>query len=519
MRSHLSRALVFVMSVLASVATSAPNARAAVGDVSEWSLPFGAAPTAIAAGPDGNLWVAERLIDAVVRVAPGGGVAGSVDVPGGPWGVAAGGGGYMWVTERNGMNVARIGGDGSVTEFPIPLDTSTSDRPMAITRGPDGAMWFVEQASNEIGRIARDGTVIEYAIPTPGSKPFGIAAGPDGNLWFTEQATNRIGRIAPDGSFLPEIPLPFEGSSPLAIANGGDGGMWVAGSFGGGLLRIDASTLDVQVKASGLAEPTGVAAGPDDAIWWTERRGQAIGRFDLRDGTWASFADPAQAGPFWIAAGPDGNVWFTGTDGATVGRVEADHAPRDTTSPTITLNVPQDGAAYVVGDAPVADFSCADEEGGSGLATCAGPVPSGGVIDTSVPGVFAFTVTASDQAGNTASVSHAYVVFKEWGGRLELPPTLNRVTAGSAVPIWFSFGPSSAVSVRSFATSPTTTQIDCGTLQSVGSAIPASVSPAGPRGSTGRVMYVWRTKPAWAGTCRTFTLGLAAPTSVYIAFV
>jgi hypothetical protein len=48
----------------------------------------------------------------------------------------------------------------------------------------------------------------------------------------------------------------------------------------------------------------------------------------------------------------------------------------------------------------LADYGCTDEEGGSGLASCDGTVPSGQPIDTSTKGDHTFIVTARDKAGN-----------------------------------------------------------------------------------------------------------------------
>ncbi len=114
---------------------------------------------------------------------------------------------------------------------------------------------------------------------------------------------------------------------------------------------------------------------------------------------------------------------------------------------------------------------------------------------SAAPGIFTFTIDASDHAGNHASVTHTYVVFKVWGGKLELPPVVNDVAAGSAVPIWFNLGDAAALSAKS-ATSPKTTPVDCTSLEPAGPTVPASVSPTGTRPSNGRVMYVWKTDKA-----------------------
>jgi FecR protein len=84
--------------------------------------------------------------------------------------------------------------------------------------------------------------------------------------------------------------------------------------------------------------------------------------------------------------------------------------PPDVTAPAITMSSPAQGATYAHNQAVTANYACADEAGGSGLASCTGSVASGGALDTSTVGVHTFTVTASDNAGNTAFVTHTYTV-------------------------------------------------------------------------------------------------------------
>jgi hypothetical protein len=81
----------------------------------------------------------------------------------------------------------------------------------------------------------------------------------------------------------------------------------------------------------------------------------------------------------------------------------------DKTAPSIRLSSPGD-ATYTVGQSVVADYGCTDESGGSGVASCSGPVASGAAIDTSAPGTFSFTVTGTDTAGNTTTATKTYTV-------------------------------------------------------------------------------------------------------------
>ena len=82
----------------------------------------------------------------------------------------------------------------------------------------------------------------------------------------------------------------------------------------------------------------------------------------------------------------------------------------DETKPTISVTTPAEGATYELGEQVLADYACADEPDGSGLASCDGSVADGAAVDTGSLGQKTFTVNASDHAGNTESKSVSYTV-------------------------------------------------------------------------------------------------------------
>ena len=89
---------------------------------------------------------------------------------------------------------------------------------------------------------------------------------------------------------------------------------------------------------------------------------------------------------------------------------EAPPPPSDTTNPTITLTTPAEGTTYSPNQGVNAAYFCQDEAGGSGLQSCTGTVSNGAAIDTASTGTKTFTVTAMDNSGNQASVTHTYFV-------------------------------------------------------------------------------------------------------------
>jgi len=72
----------------------------------------------------------------------------------------------------------------------------------------------------------------------------------------------------------------------------------------------------------------------------------------------------------------------------------------DNTPPTITITTPSNGVAYLLNQSVAASYGCADC---GGVASCLGPVGSGSNINTASTGLKTFTVTASDNAANSAT--------------------------------------------------------------------------------------------------------------------
>ena len=103
-----------------------------------------------------------------------------------------------------------------------------------------------------------------------------------------------------------------------------------------------------------------------------------------------------------------GSVTVTATNQfGHVTTVTHDYTVDDTTRPTVTIASPADGAAVRVGESVTANYSCSDN---LAVATCIGDVANGAAIDTSTPGSHSFSVTVTDQAGNSTTVTYSYTV-------------------------------------------------------------------------------------------------------------
>jgi hypothetical protein len=186
----------------------------------------------------------------------------------------------------------------------------------------------------------------------------------------------------------------------------------------------------------------------------------------------------------------------------------------DKKAPAITVISPNAGQ-YVPDQAVTASYSCTD--GGSGVAQCVGTAPNGSNINTSTPGSYTFSVSASDLVGNSSTVTVTYQVIYNFTGffsPVSNPPTINVVNAGKAVPVKFSLGADFGLGILATGY-PVSQQITCptGSTSNVSPTVNASTSSLNFNATTNQYIYVWKTDSTWSGTCRQFNLTLIDGTS------
>jgi sugar lactone lactonase YvrE len=169
-----------------------------------------------------------------------------------------------------------------------PLDSN----PFHAAALADGLL-VTDAGSNTLLKVAGDGSVSLVAtfparpiapIPPGGSDsvPTGIAVGPDGNYYVAEltgfpftQGAAQIYRVTPGG----QVDVAYTGFTNLTdIAFGSDGSLYtleldsngLATPGGGGVItRIGAGGSRETIFSQGLVTPTGLAIGPDGALYVT----------------------------------------------------------------------------------------------------------------------------------------------------------------------------------------------------------------------------------------------------------
>jgi streptogramin lyase len=162
-------------------------------------------------------------------------------------------------------------------------------------------------------------TITEF--PSDGAQS--VAIGPDGKLWST--AGPRVGRMGMSGADFTHFPAGPGGLlvNATGITAGPDGNVWFTETFGGnkiGRITTDGAIVEFPV---GTADPVAIATGADGNLWFTDFANRRIGRI-TPDGATIDYFPPAgtlAGNPSRITSGPDGALWFTEFGSKKIGRI------------------------------------------------------------------------------------------------------------------------------------------------------------------------------------------------------
>ncbi len=364
----------------------------------------------------------------------GGAGAGAVGAPGGGggagWRGGGGGGG-------GGQIFTRTGGGGGGASFarstPLPDavgvggTTISSPSSAVASTGPMVQLTYTDNTAPTVtldqlpaqtgGRPTFSGTA---GIDTGDSSTVTVTLSRNG---FPDQNFNTTRDSSGHWSFTPSSPLPASQNYSVVAHQSDNAGN--PGDSAQQSLDVDpaAPALTLTQPANGLI--TGQTAP-------TFAGGAGNKAKDLPDVTLSLYSGPAATGTpvRTLHATAGGGVWSVpagapladGTYTAVAtqsdnGQGSTTTAPNsftvDTTPPTLQISAPTEGASFSRGASPKAAFSCQD--GGSGVIACTGTVASGQPLDTTTVGSHAFTVTATDRAGNANSHTVHYTVTAPGG--------------------------------------------------------------------------------------------------------
>jgi len=334
-----------------------------------------------------------------------------------------------------------------------------------------------------------------YLAVNPETNRIYVADVRNDRVHVIDGASNSVLATVPVG----DSPNPVMGVNPatnrIYVPNGGSGTISVIGGV---------SNTVVDVFAVG-GNPYGVGVNPvTNRLYVTDMSNDRVLVLDGATGDLlATLAVPGYPGRLAVMPSTS-RIYAVSHSGSAVTVIED---LRDTTPPAITLTTPAEGATHTLNQVVLADYECEDEAGGSGVASCVGDVADGAAIDTASVGPNTFTVTAEDNAGNTASLTHAYSVVYSFSGffrPVDNAGTLNLAKAGSAIPVKFSLSGNQGLSIFA-AGYPGSQRINCdmsALLDAIEETVTAGSSSLSYDPIADQYVYVWKTDKAWANTCR-----------------
>lgn len=318
----LALAVVFVVAAVAILRSQ--HSGAGKDDFVEYKMSVASdIPTAVAAAPDGAVWVTLDFADAMglirdgklERISKG---RKSVE----PVGLAVDANGAAWFTDPTAVLISRIVPGGQIESFPLGTPIARLGR---LAVAPDGAVWFAESTALGFTRL-KDGKLTRYEVKSLRGGPYGVAVDAKGNVWGTLQQGNQLVRIAAGKEEMEEFELPTSGSAPSDVAVDPSGNVWVVEFRSNKIAKFSEGKFSEITIPGEWASLTGIAAAADGSVWFGMLRAHALGR--IRDGQFTMFELPRKdARPYTIAIDKSGNVWYADIGGY-VGMLKASAAKK-----------------------------------------------------------------------------------------------------------------------------------------------------------------------------------------------
>jgi virginiamycin B lyase len=241
----------------------------------------------------------------------------------GPWSAAEDKDGMLWIPYYGrGNEVARLNPrTAELTRFALPFARTAGIH--SAVPAPDGTVWFTEAALGRIGHLnPRTGEIAEYQ-----NSPL-----PDGRRTGTHTVrVDAFGRVWVSGG--PAISLydpkteafsHFDLGGTYGNVVGQNGDQWFT-SFrdDGPIARVTKDGALSKFYPPTKGKPQRLEVDSDGMVWFSERRGNKIGRLDPTTGAFREFPLPGpEPSPYAIGIDRSHMIWYSSHEQDTLNRMD-----------------------------------------------------------------------------------------------------------------------------------------------------------------------------------------------------
>jgi len=444
----------------------------------------------------------------------------------GAGGVAVDSAGNVYVTDLGNHRVEKFTSAGSFISSWGSSGTGNGQfsGPQGIAIDATDNVYIADTGNHRVQKFNTTGTfVTKWGSNGTGDgqfdTPWGVSVDGLGDVYVADTNNNRIQRFSPTGTFISTCGTSGTGngefSGPQDVGADSTGNYYVADTGNDRVQKFGAAGASPIANAG--SDQTVECAGATTSVT-LDGTGSTPGTGSINSYSWAEGATSLGTGSTstLMVSLPKGSHTITLTVTDTGGGSDSDDVVVnivDTTSPVITcpadvvVNLPLNSTATSI----VVNYPAVTATDGCSSSVSVTSTPASG----SVFPIGTTTVNASaDDGTTTPSTCHFKVTvqynFAGFFQPVDNLPVFNVVQAGRAIPVKFSLSGYKGLGIFA-AGSPSSGPITCNSsdpASDLTETVTAGGSSLSYDPTTDQYNYVWKTDPAWAGTCRQLVVQL-----------
>lgn len=256
-------------------------------------------PMGITFGPDGNLYIASRFTDSILRYDGQTGALRGIFVTSragdlnSPFFLIFGPDGDLYVSSTGNHSVLRFNGQtGQFIDAFVPPRGGGIAEPTGLAFGQDGHLYVASVGKQSVFRFdGKTGKPLGKFVESRSgglNGPTGIAFGPDGDLWVVDRNRNCLMRYGGQtGEFAAQWDFDGKLKFPFGVAFSPAGKLFVASKANHQIVRIDPSATAASGATGqfdGPAWPHALTFGPDQRLYVSSDSANAVMRYDQETG-------------------------------------------------------------------------------------------------------------------------------------------------------------------------------------------------------------------------------------------